>query len=106
MGRLRIRAAMIEDPVDYMKYITIAKFVQGDSPSFPAFFLAVFTTVDFSSGVGEDKDMGQLLFDGGDAAGISAFDYIFNFFWKKKRFLFYDFSVLDDIDCNGMIDKT
>ena len=48
----------------------------------------------------------QFLFDGCDTSWIFAADHIFDLFRKLKQFLFYDLFILDDVDCDVVIDKT
>ena len=48
----------------------------------------------------------QSLFDGCDAARIFAADHIFDLFRKLKQFLFYDLFILDDVDCDVVIDES
>ena len=48
--------------------------------------------------------MGQLLFDGGDASGVFAFDHIGQLLGKLQGFLFYDFFVLYDVDRDVAVD--
>ena len=67
-------------------------------------FLAVSTTVYSFFLIGQEEDMGQLLFDGGDASGVFAFDHIDQLLGKLQGFLFYDFFVLYDVDRDVAVD--
>ena len=49
--------------------------------------------------------MRQPLFNRSDAAGIFTPDDIFDLFGEGKRPFLYNFTVFDDIDGNGMVDK-
>ena len=69
------------------------------------FFLTVFAAVDFTLLVGQEEDLIQLLLNGGNAAGIAAADNIFDFLWEMKLPLFYNFVILDDVDCDIVVDK-
>ena len=47
--------------------------------------------------------MGQFLLNGGDAAGIAAFDDIFDLSGQDQFLFFYNFAVFDDIDGNVVV---
>ncbi len=49
--------------------------------------------------------MGKLLLDGGDAAGIFAADNIFYHLREHQIFFVYNFSILDNVDGNVVVDK-
>ena len=73
---------------------------------FPSvFFLAVFAPVDLLSGIGQHKDVIQLLLDGSDAAGVAASGHILDFLWQGQPFFLYDAVVLYDIDGDVVIDE-
>lgn len=52
----------------------------------------------------EIENMRQLLLDGGDAARVLAVDDICDFFRHLDIFFLYDFSILDDVDRDTVID--
>ena len=71
----------------------------------PAVLLfAVFAAVDLFILICEDEDVIQTLFDGSDAAGIFAMNDIFDFFWKRQRFLGDNLAVFDDVYGDIVVD--
>jgi len=71
----------------------------------PVFLFTILTAIDFLVGICQNEDMGQLLFNGGNAAGIVAFDHIFDLFGQNQLLFLNDFPVLDHIHCDIMVDK-
>ncbi len=49
--------------------------------------------------------MGEFLLDRCDAAGIFAFQHIFDLLWERERQFLHDLAVLDDIDGDVVIDE-
>ena len=74
--------------------------------SFSAFLFTVFAAVNFFLLVGQYKDVWKLLLNGSDAAGIPAFDDVFDLFWQTQISFLNDLAVLDHIDGDVMVDKT
>lgn len=73
---------------------------------FPSvFFLAVFAPVDLLSGIGQHKDVIQLLLDGSDAAGIVAFGDVLDLQRERQALFVHDLVVLDDVDRNVVVDE-
>ena len=70
------------------------------------FLLAVFTAVDFVFFIGENEDVGEFLFDGGDTSRILALDNVFDLFWEGQFFFIDQFSVFDDIDRDIVVNKS
>ena len=61
-------------------------------------FLAVQASVHLFLLVGQEEYMGQFLFDGGDTAGIFAFDDVGQLLGKHQLFLIRDPAAADDVD--------
>ena len=70
------------------------------------FFFTILAPVGLCLLIGQQEDLIQFLLNGGDTAGIPAFDDIFDLFGKLKFPLFYDFFSFDDIDGDVVVDKT
>lgn len=70
------------------------------------FLFAVFAAVDFLFLISQYEDMGEFLFDGSDAAGVFAFDYVVDFPGEHQFFLIDNLPVLDDVDGDIVIDKS
>lgn len=49
--------------------------------------------------------MGKSLLDRGDAAGIAAFDDVFDLSGEDQVFFGHDFTVFDHIDCDVVVQK-
>ena len=71
----------------------------------PVFFFAVFAAVDFLFFIGQEKDLVKLLLDGSDTARIPAGDDILDLLWKMQLLFLIDLVVLDDVDCDIVIDE-
>ena len=69
-------------------------------------FFAVFAAINLLFRIGKDEDMLQFLLHRCDAAGIAAFDHVYDLFWKLQLLLLTDLAVLDDVDGNVMVDKS
>lgn len=69
------------------------------------FLFAVFAAVNLFFFVCQNKNVLQLLLDRRDAPWISAVDDISDFGREMKPLLFYDFSILDNIDSDIVVDK-
>lgn len=73
---------------------------------FTILFFAIFAAVYFPLSIGQYEYMVKLLLDGCDTPGVSAFDHIGDLLWHLQIQLFHNDAVLDDIDCDVMVDKT
>ena len=71
----------------------------------PVFFFAVFAAVDFLFFIGQEEDLVKLLLDGSDTARIPAGDDILDLLWKMQLLFLIDLVVLDDVDCDIVIDE-
>ena len=71
----------------------------------PVFFFAVFTAVNFFFFIGQEDDLVKLLLDGSDTARIPAGDDILDLLWKMQLLFLIDLVVLDDVDCDIVIDE-
>ena len=71
----------------------------------PVFFFAVFAAVDFLFFIGQEEDLVKLLLDGSDTARIPAGDDILDLLWKVQLLFLIDLVVLDDVDCDIVIDE-
>ena len=69
------------------------------------FFFAVFAAVDFLFFIGQEEDLVKLLLDGSDTARIPAGDDILDLLWKVQLLFLIDLVVLDDVDCDIVIDE-
>ena len=58
------------------------------------------------AGIREEEDVGKLLLDGSDAAGILTFDYIYNFLGKSKGFFLYNLAALDYVNGYVVVDES
>ena len=72
----------------------------------PMFLLTVHAAVNPFFFICQEEYLFQFLLDGGDTAGILAFDDIDDPLRKLQFLFFNDFLVLNDIYGNIMIDKT
>ena len=72
----------------------------------PVFFFAVFAAVDFLFFIGQEEDLVKLLLDGSDTARIPAGDDILDLLWKMQFLFLIDLVVLDDVDCDIVIDES
>ena len=70
------------------------------------FLFAIFTTIYFLFRVGQYKNVIQSLFYRSNAARIFAADYVADFMRKMKTLLCNNFLVLDNIDCNIVINES
>ena len=70
------------------------------------FLFAVFTTVGLSLRIGQHEDVRQLMLDGSNASRILAADYVTDLLWQMQSFLFNNLLILDDVDCDAVIDET
>ena len=72
---------------------------------FTILFFTIHTPVDFMFLIGKHEHMGQLLLDGGDAAGIFAADDVGDFLRQAQRLFLRNLSVPNNIDSDFMFDK-
>ena len=71
----------------------------------PIFLFAVFAAVDFLFFIGQEEDLVKLLLDGSDTARIPAGDDILDLLWKMQLLFLIDLVVLDDVDCDIVINE-
>ena len=72
--------------------------------SFCIFFLTVFAAVDLFCRISQIEDVGQFLFDGGDAAGVVAVDHVFDLLGQHQILFVNDLPVLNYIDGDVVVD--
>ena len=68
-------------------------------------FLRSICSVDFLFFIGQEEDLVKLLLDGSDTARIPAGDDILDLLWKMQLLFLIDLVVLDDVDCDIVIDE-
>ena len=73
--------------------------------SFYCFFFTVLASVYFVLGIGKNEDVRKLLLDGGDAAGVLTFDYVYDFFGKGKGLFLYDLTAFNHVNGDVVVDK-
>ena len=71
----------------------------------PVFFFTILAAVDFLFLIGQEEDLVKLLLDGSDTARIPAGDDILDLLWKMQLLFLIDLVVLDDVDCDIVIDE-
>ena len=70
----------------------------------PVFFFTILAAVDFFSSSVEE-DLVEFLLDGSNAARIPAGDDVLDLLWKVQFLFLIDLVVLDDVDCDIVIDE-
>ena len=71
----------------------------------PVFFFTILAAVDFLFLIGQEEDLVEFLLDGSNAARIPAGDDILDLLWKMQLLFLIDLVVLDDVDCDIVIDE-
>ena len=71
----------------------------------PVFFFTILAAVDLLFLIGQEEDLVEFLLDGSNAARIPAGDDILDLLWKMQLLFLIDLVVLDDVDCDIVIDE-
>ena len=81
-------------------------FKNTNLSSSAVFLFAVFAPVDLIFLISEHEYVIQSLFDGCDTSGVFAADHIADLFGKPELLFLHDLLVLNDIDCDVVIDES
>ena len=69
------------------------------------FLRSYLQSVDFLFLIGQEEDLVEFLLDGSNAARIPAGDDILDLLWKVQLLFLIDLVVLDDVDCDIVVDE-